>query len=445
MRDSEQQANPVATATATPGVQRRWAVAALGAGLALLTACGSGSTSSGGAANLRMLNASGGYASLDLAIDTVAANTGLMFGAVGAYASAVSTGVSTVVSATGSSAALSSITRTLSAGSHYTLVAYGPSGSLRTALISEEVAVAAANQASLQVMNLATDAGSLDVYLTGTNDALDSATANVSSVAAGSSAPYATVSSATYRLRVTGAGDKTDLRLDVQGLVLASTQVATLVLSQGSGGVLVNGVLLLQQGAATPLVNTQARVRVVAAVSNNGLVSATVGSVVVASAAQAPNISAYTQVLGSTQAPVTLSVNGAAVAVANQNLAVGGDYTVLVWGSAAAPQVTVLTDDNRFPTVSGNAKIRLINVTSGAPSAMTLKADFNAIASSIAQGQASAYGNVASSTSMRLDVSSATNANIYTLTPATIVAKGLYTMYLLGDSAAPVVDFRKDR
>jgi hypothetical protein len=119
---------------------------------------------------------------------------------------------------------------------------------------------------------------------------------------------------------------------------------------------------------------------------------------------------------------------------------------MLVWGDAAAPQVTLLADDNRFPTVTGNANVRLINASSGAATSLTMKVDFSVVAQSVGQGQASAYTNVPASTTSRLDVTSATGTPAaYTTSPVTFVAKGLYTFYVLGDSAAPLQDFRKER
>ncbi len=428
--------------------RRRWLASWAGlAGAAVLAVAGCGGSSNSGSdtASVRLLNASTGYASLDLALGTTSTNTAISPGAVGSYADVATTGVATVITATGSPAALSSITRTFSKATHYTLMAYGQAGALKTVMIAEEVAAAASGQASLQTLNLALNAGTLDIYLTGSADALADASPVATGVAAGGNTSFTTLTAGTYRLRVTGSGDKTDLRLDVQGLVLGSTQVASLVLSEGIGGVLVNSVLVQQQGTSAALNNTQARVRVVSAVTAGASVTARVGGTPVAAGVTAPNIGSYAQVAGGGTVPVLLSVNGTAVAVANQPLPVGGDFTLLVWGTAAAPQVTRLVDDNRYPTVAGNAKIRLINGTTGTATAMTLKADFSAVAASINPGQASDYGNVAANNAMRLDVSSGSNATLFTLTGATVAAKGLYTMYLLGDAAAPVADFRRDR
>ncbi len=423
--------------------------AGLLAGVGLLTACGGSSSSSSGNASVRLLNATSGYASLDLALDTKAVNTAVRFGGAGSYGSAASSGVATVITNTGSTAALSTVTRTLTKDAHYTLIAYGSPGALLTRVIQEDTTAPASGLTSLQVINLAPDAGPVDVYLTGSADALDGASAVASALSSGGSLPITSITAGTYRLRVTGSGDKTDLRLDVQGVVLNSAKVATLLLSNGVGGVLVNGVLAEQQGTATALLNNQARVRVIAAVTNGATVTATVGNTTVASAVFTPSISkAYAQVPASTGAPVTVVVNGVTRALANQVFTAGADYTLLVSGSAASPVVALLSDDNRYPTVTGNAKIRLFNATSGAATAYSMKSDFSTVADSVAQGLSSPYANLAASTTARLDVNSGTNVALTPMTtgyPVTLVAKGLYTMYVIGDSAAPAIDFRKER
>ncbi len=426
------------------GLQRAAMALGMALGVALLAACG-GNSSASGPASVRLLNATSGYPALNVAFDGAAASSAVAFGGVSAYLTASTSGASTVITDTASTSALSTTTRSFAKDARYTLLAYGSAGALKTDLIEESVAAAASNVTSLQVLHRAPDAGSVDVYLTGNTDSLDSATAIAGNLGVGSNLSYTPVTSGTYRLRVTGAGDKTDLRLDVTGLVLGSTQVANLVLTEGVGGVLVNSVLVVQQGTATPLVNTQARVQVVSAVGAAASVTAAIGGTTVASGAVSPTIGKYTLVTGSTSAPMDLAVNGAVVAVPNLALVPGGDYTLLVWGSPAVPQVTLVVDDNRFPTVTGGAKLRLVNGTSGTATALTMKADFTAVADTIAQGQASAYANVTASTAMRIDVSSAANPSVYTLTGATLAAKGLYTLYMLGDSAAPVGDPRKVR
>lgn len=103
-------------------------------------------------------------------------------------------------------------------------------------------------------MNRAPDAGAGGVYLTGHADSLDTATAPSTGLGVGSHRSCTAVTAGTYRVRVTGAGDKTDLWQDVTGLVLASAQVANLVLTGGAGGTVV------ASGAVSPLIGNCTRV-----------------------------------------------------------------------------------------------------------------------------------------------------------------------------------------
>ncbi len=431
-------------------------------GTTLFSGC-NGGTSTAGTASLRLLNASPGYPALDLQVAGVStSSSNLGYGAVGTYVSASNAGVSTVVTATGSTAALSTATRTLTKDAHYTLVAYGPSGALKSALISEDVVAPVAGLAALNVLNLAPDAGAVDVYLTGNADDLGNATPIANAVSGSGSTGYISLGAGTYRLRVTGNGDKSDLRLDVAGLVLGSAQVATLMLTQSSvnvptgvaGGVLVNSVLLVQQGAATALSNNQARVRVVSAVSGNGVVTANAAGSRLADKATSPSIGNYTLLPASAQAAVGGSVLSGGVSypwsAPNQALVAGGDYTMLVWGDATKPQFTLIADDNRYPSVTTRSNVRLVNATTGASTALTLQANLFPIANNIAQGQASSYVSVAADAATALNIDATGKFGWYASGPIGVkfVAKALYTVFVFGDSAStstPQVQVRQER
>ncbi len=418
--------------------------AALGVVL-VLSACGGGSKSGSGSAQLRLMNANSGYASLDLKVDDVAVNTAVASGTVGAYASVGTSAQTHTVYSTGSTTALSTTVRTLASGSSYTAVAYGASGALKTALIDENVVAADAGKAKLLVLNLATDAGTLDVYLTGSNDTLDSAVPLAVAVQGGGSVGYVTTTSGDYRLRITGSGDKTDLRLDAPVVTLPSTGVATLLVTPGGSGLLVNALLLNHKGTLASLATSLSRVRVVAAVAANTLVSATVAGTAVLPAATSPTIGEYVQ-LPSGNASVQLVVGGNPVTMLPQALTAGSDYTLLVWGTADQPKLTAIVDDNRLPSAAGNAKIRLVHGVAGLTSPLTLTVDFSAVASNVAQGQASAFTEIGATGTGRLDVTYPLSSGpLYTLTGAPLAAKGLYTVFMFGDAAKPSAAIRKER
>ena len=147
---------------------------------------------------------------------------------------------------------------------------------------------------------------------------------------------------------------------------------------------------------------------------------------------------------------LNISVNGASVGAPATPLVAGSDTTLLVYGSAAAPTATLVTDDNHLPTSTTNLKLRLFNGVTGAAPPLSLDAAFAVIASNIAPGTASGYSVVAASTALQLDVLSATSltpvwSSSTLSTPLSVPGNSVFTLFMLGDAAAPVALLRRDR
>jgi hypothetical protein len=143
----------------------------------------------------------------------------------------------------------------------------------------------------------------------------------------------------TYRLRVTGFGNPSDLRLDIPAVVLASQEVATAILTPTAGGTLANGSVLIQESTTYVATrNTSARVRLVAAVSNGATVSATVGGTSIGSGVVAPAIGTYVNVPSGSAINVT--VNGGSVGAGGQRARAGSDATLFVTAMPPAPPRT---------------------------------------------------------------------------------------------------------
>src|SRR5262249_32775950 len=158
---------------------------------------------------------------------------------------------------------LLSQTRSWAKSTDYSLVAYERYGSVKLAQITENQSAPSSGTASVNVYNLAIDAGAVDVYVTDPSASLTGATATASSAATANSSGYIEIGKGTYRIRVTAAGDKTDVRLDIPSVTLADQQITTLTLTGTTGGVLVDGVLSTQGGSVAFHRNANARVRVV--------------------------------------------------------------------------------------------------------------------------------------------------------------------------------------
>jgi hypothetical protein len=418
---------------------------------ALVAGCGGGSGDGSGTASLRVVNASPGYGLLDFYVDgsvalsSVAANTGSSY-------IDVSSGTShtTAFTRSGSTTTVQSQDRTLSANTSYTLVAYGWEGSLKTFQLTEDQSAPSSGQAMLRTVNTAPDAGPLDVYVTGVTDSLDDVSPVNGSVAGNSLSSYSTLTQGTYRIRVTAAGSKTDVRLDIPSVTLSDQEVASLVVTPTSGGVLVNALVIEQKGNVSSYTNGYGRARLVAAVSDNAGVAASMGSTTLATGVRSPQVMSNYTLVPTGLLPLTVTVNGAAVSAGSATVAPGADLTLLVYGTPAAPQVALLADDNRLPSVvtglSSRARMRLVHAVAGLNSGLSLVSDFTALADDVAFGSASPYITVSSGSVSEIDVTSPLQtAALFTLTDVTLQADGVYTVFMMGGASAPAGVMRKDR
>jgi Domain of unknown function (DUF4397) len=426
--------------------------AVLAATVVSLSGCGSGSS---GAANVRLLNVSTGYASLDLYAsnngDTTPNYTaqaqGVAYETVSNYASIGSGTYSLQFRNSGASSALATDgSESLTDGSHTTYVGYGSSGNFATVKISEDQSSANSGYAKVTVIN-ASEAGNVDVYLTDSTTELVNASPLVSNIATGGTSTI-TLTSGNYRLRVIGTGDTTDLRADVAQVTFNSTTVNSLLLTSTTGGMLVNVSLLPQQGSLSTYNNTQSRIRGAVGIANGTTVNATVTGASILTNATVGVIGGTYTLVNSGSLPFTVNVDGAAVAVPNQTLAAGADYTFLVWSNASGTQTSLIADDNTLPaSLASKSRVRLLNGMSGVGDPLTLLLNFTTGATGVTLGMASALAQFASGTNNEVDViDTTTSATLLTKTTLTLDAGGVYTMFMAGGGNSPVNGtLRKDR
>lgn len=427
-----------------------WSVAGLVGLGAALSGCGSGSSNS--TDSLRLANATLTHPSLDLLINSAVTLTATAADTVSAYAAPAAGGNTLQVDDTGSLTALTTTVPTLSGGLHYTLLAYESGGTVKTVVLSEDDAVPAVGSAQLRIYDTALDAGPLDIYITAPGADLSTLSPTTSfgtltSVAATTLLPY---SAGTYEVRVTGAGNKTDLRLDMPAVTLTSQQSVIVALTPAAGGLLLNGSTLVEQGAYAAVRNTNARVRLASAVSGGTTTvtaSASNGTTVTpidgGAAGVAPKLGSYVLVpAGTTSNPTTLniSVAGQSVGAPATALAAGTDATLLVYGTPGATTASLILDDNRPPTNPAYVKLRLINgVTGNNVGSLAITAPAVSGISTVLPGTASAYGSVlGSTTAVNLTLTSSTSAGVFYNNPAVTLNPGsVATLMIEGDVSNP--------
>jgi hypothetical protein len=424
-------------------MRKPWMAWLLTAAVAL-TACGGGNNDRT-KAKLRLVNASSGYTSLDLRVDDTLAQGAVAYGHSASYTEVAPGNADSTITVAGSATALLAFKPALSKDRHYTLLAYGGQGALKQVLLDDNAGEPDTGRAMLRVVNAAPDAQALDIYLTGSDEPLASAVPAQAAAAVGTVGEWLSVSAATWRLRITAAGNKADLRIDLPALALPSKQVATLVITPGRGGVLVNTLLLVQQGSITAGASPQARVRLAAGVADGGAVAARVGGTTLATNVGSPAVDVYSLLPAGTL-PVVVAVNGQAVPMPDATLQPGADYTLLVRGPLGAAQATWIEDDNHLPTNASQAKVRLVHGVADFAEAIAMTADFVPVADGIGPGRASAPRLVSATATASLSVTgSGRTTPLFTATEQRLEAGANYTVFVVGPANAAVGIVRKDR
>ncbi|MCC9596765.1 MULTISPECIES: DUF4397 domain-containing protein [unclassified Rubrivivax] len=423
--------------------RRRWLTLALSSPVAF-AGCGGGTDTS--KAHVRFINASS-YDALTLTVDDERLFSGIAWGDETSYRDVDPDDCRSTISRTGSATALvSSFTPSLSEDDDYTLLAWGPVGALGWQLLHENTSEPKSDKTKVRVFNGATDAGVLDVYVTAEDDELADSVAMQSSAAVGTLAEFVTIDAGTWRVRVTAAGSKTDVRLDVSSVVFPGGKVFTLALAAAAGGALVNGVLLREHKTTLTRIDaTQARVRVAGAAAGSATVTATVEGRELVSAGS-PVVSGYALVAAGVPA-VTARIGSTDVsaAVPTATLAAGRDYTLLIYGSAASPASAWLVDDNTLSTGSSKARIRLVNAVAGLGSTLSLKSGSSQLASGVEVGAGSAYAEVSATASGSLTVTSpVVDGPVLALTDLILEGGKVYTVLVGGTPAAPIGDLVED-
>jgi Domain of unknown function (DUF4397) len=403
--------------------------------------------------HIRLINATTDISSLSLFADDDKVNESVAADSMSGYADVKSTtNFQAKLKRSGSETVLNNSTQNLARDYHYLAVAWGREGNVNLTFLGEEESEPSSGQAKVRVFNTATDAGPVDVYLSDASSALSSISPDVSNVDTGKVSGFSTVNKGTYRLRVTAASDKDDLRLDTDSIVVGDKARITIIVQSGAGGVLTHSLIVSQQSDLTVRKNASARVRATSSISSSGVVTTKIANITIANSLTSPSVGAYFLVPAGAQKTDT-TINGGVTSSSTFSFIAGGDYTVMSYGSVASPKQSFIVDDNRVPLTSGKAKIRLVHGAESYSSA-SMTYDSIAVTSEIPLGSSSASTTVnPNSGNALIEVTAPSSPTpLYTTeksgggtTGATIDAKSVYTIFLLGGNTTPRGIIRKDR
>ena len=412
----------------------------LGAFALLLVACGSHNNGAATAlpANIRFVNAAQDR-SLTVSLNGTAQISNVQAASASGYVTVTSGTYAIAVTDTTGSLPSTAFSASLSAAQNYSLVAYVRDGAVVTSLIAENQPVPASGDGTLGVANLSPDSGALDLYLVAPGTTSLSGLVPTFQSATYRAVPtWSIFVAGTFDIVGTAAGNPNDVRLRMSSVPVSSEQILLLALTSTSGGALVNTVLVNQGGTVQIVPATNARVRVVSALSVSGAtpVTATVGPTSLAPVF-APNPGTYTLVAGNSSS-YTITAAGTPVAtLPAATFATGGDFTILVYGAVASPSVAIFTDTNQLPIVGGDVNLRLVNGGVNVAGGLTLYDNNVQVASEVAYGAASSYFSVPSANSVLelVQPSAAPTSTTLLLGPTGSV----YSVFVIDSTLTPYV------
>ena len=424
------------------------------AAVAALGGCGGGIVNGG---DVRLVNATNAFATLDLYDGSTKISSGVGKNAAGAYVD-LDKGSHTFNIADGTTGVTTAtLTGSVTKDDHFTIVAYTAGGTLATVFLSDDEGAPSSGTAKLRFFNAATsDVASVDAYLVASacSSLATSFSAPIATSVSGLQATYAqanaTGAGTSYHICVTTAGDKTDLRLDIPAVTLKDQQIVTVILTPTDGGVLLNGLLLNQQSTLTAAANGSARIRLAVGAANSAAVTANVNGIALGTGLIAPSVGNY-KIVPAGPLTIDMSVGGVvATNVAGLTAAPGADLTLLVTGDATSAPVLIADDNSASTSTTNPVKLRLVNgMKNGLPTGSTavLTDDFDNVGDGAMFGTASAYAQVPSSAALaHLEVTVGVT-QICVSDTITLTSGNVYTVFILGDKppAVTTCTLRLDR
>jgi hypothetical protein len=114
--------------------------------------------------------------------------------------------------------------------------------------------------------------------------------------------------------------------------------------------------------------------------------------------------------------------------------------------SVSGTTTTLITDDDRLPSTSAYAKIKLVNAMSALGDPLTLNVNYTPVASAVALGTGSTSTEVTAGTNTEIDtVDATTSTTVYTNTTATLTGSGVYDLFMFGSATSTIGALRVNR
>jgi len=196
----------VCAVSARPSRRLRWCVGAAAVSALLMVGCQSIDMSPQNVAQVRVIAASPDVASMDFYGGATALAYGVDFGAASTYVPLTPGNVRVSANTANTTQMLVASNAPLVAGKQYTAVVTNVAASLQETIYADQTTPAPAGDVAVRVIDAATRAGNVDLYMVPAGEKLKATAAIRAGVAFGASTGYALVPAGTYSLVVVPAG-----------------------------------------------------------------------------------------------------------------------------------------------------------------------------------------------------------------------------------------------
>ncbi|MGA0609491.1 DUF4397 domain-containing protein [Caldimonas sp. KR1-144] len=401
----------------------------------LLPGCGGS-----GDGRLRLANASIAYPNVDIEINDDVERTGVAAQSVDGFFNVEIDEDSHTLGIRSGSTTLAETSLGIDIDERWSAIFFGAESSFGLIAYQEDEDQPDDDEFRLRAFN-ASATETIDVYVTDADALLSAVAPAVSGAAQETLTAFDDIASGTWRLRLTTGGNRTEVRLDTT-VTLGGERVGTLVIYPSTSGLLVNAVLLVEERDAISLVNPKARLRFVNALASSTSITPTLDGTASGSTLPARTAASYVEA-DTGDRTVGALVNGSSFTT-TVTLAGAIDATCAIYGADSAPKVIVIADDNRAPTVSGQARIRLVNLVDGGGS-LSLSIDLGSAVLTTAPGETSDHLQFTAIDDAQIDVLDGSGLSVATLTAVDLLADAVYTVFAMTDGSTVSAVLRRDR
>ncbi|HEX4780832.1 MAG TPA: DUF4397 domain-containing protein [Usitatibacter sp.] len=418
-------------------------IAAFIAALAVLSGCHKGGSSQN-STDMRSLNAVPDSEPLDVLVDDDVKAAAIALGQTSGFSEFDSGTRDVKIRSSTSQSILSDKSVTFASGVFQTLLVYGHRAAIQSQLLADDITVIDSGQLRVRVVNLAPDAGPVDVYLA---TPITTAPVIVGATTFGTVSGSAEVPPGSYPITITTSGTQ-DVLFQSGPQTFAAGIYYTIVVVPTQGGKQVNAVLLSQgqSGTGTFLQNPLSRMKAVNDVTDSTTINFKVDNAALLLNVPFAGSSSYvTTNSGTHDVQIEQSnVPGTNIATLSNNFLAARDYSVIATGTVGSASLTALLDDNTLPS-TGFAKLRFVNGLNGGGNVDVL-VNFALQTSALPFVNQSSYYQLVPSTTYTITFTTAGGVTVLaTLTNAELDAGGVYTAYLVGTASSAQIRLVRDR